>query len=280
MDNENLKGIKMRKSLIAGKTVFITGASSGIGKACAEQFAALGANIVISARRIDRIEKTAADLNQQYGINALAVQLDVQQNARVEAVFQDLAEKNVEIDILVNNAGLALSTDLMQDAKVSNWDVMIDTNVKGLLYVTRAVLGSMVKRNQGHIINIGSVAGHGCYISGNVYAATKHAVRAISESLRLDLMGKAIRVSEVAPGAVHTEFSEVRWNDKERASKLYEGFTPLAADDIADAVIYCATRPPHVNVSELVVYPQAQASLTNIYRESQPISDPFAVSKR
>src|SRR5688572_8907761 len=252
------QGDRMNKSSVAGKAVFITGASSGIGKACAEQFASLGTNLVICARRRDRIEKMATELAQKHGITVVPFQLDVQKNEQVEAVFQELAEKHIEIDILVNNAGLALSTNLMQDAKVSNWDVMIDTNVKGLLYVTRAVLGSMVKRNQGHIINIGSVAGHGVYNGGNIYAATKHAVRAISASLRLDLMGKAIRVSEVDPGAVHTEFSEVRWNDKERADKLYEGFTPLAADDVADAVIYCATRPQHVNVSEIVVFPQAQ----------------------
>lgn len=267
----------MNKLSIAGKTAFITGASSGIGKACAEQFASLGTNLVISARRTDRIRKIAEDLSQKFGVNVLPLELDVQRNEQVEAVFQELAKKQVEIDILVNNAGLALSTDRMQHAEVSNWDIMIDTNVKGLLYVTKAVLGPMVKRNQGHIINIGSVAGHGCYVSGNVYAATKHAVRAISASLRLDLMGKAIRVSEVDPGAVHTEFSEVRWKDKERADKFYEGFAPLVADDIADAVIYCATRPQHVNISEIVLFPQAQASLTNIYRESQPIKDLFAV---
>jgi NADP-dependent 3-hydroxy acid dehydrogenase YdfG len=269
----------MKKSSIAGKTVFITGASSGIGKACAEQFAALGVNVVLAARRLDRIEKLAEELSSKYGIKALPIQLDVQKNEKVEAVFHDLEKKNIDIDIVVNNAGLALSTDLMQNAKVSNWDTMIDTNLKGLLYVTKAFIGPMVKRNQGHIINIGSCAAHGCYMSGNVYSATKHAVRAISKSLRIDLMGTAIRVSEVDPGAVHTEFSEVRWNDKERADKLYEGFTPLVADDIADAVIYCATRPPHVNVAELVVYPQAQASLTDIYRQGQPGKNPFDVKK-
>ena len=244
----------MNKSLIAGKTVFITGASSGIGKACAEQFASLGAHVVITARRFDRIQKIAEELSSKYGIKTIPIQLDVQKNNQVEAVFQDLEKKRIDIDILVNNAGLALSTDLIQEGKVRNWDVMIDTNLKGLLYVTRVFLTPMVKRNQGHIINIGSVAAHGCYISGNIYAATKHAVRAITQSLRLDLMGTAIRVSEVDPGAVLTEFSEIRWNDKEKASKFYEGFTPLTPDDIADAVMYCATRPPHVNVAELVVF--------------------------
>ncbi|HEV7738372.1 MAG TPA: SDR family NAD(P)-dependent oxidoreductase, partial [Chlamydiales bacterium] len=200
-------------------------------------------------------------------------------NNQVETVFNTLEKEHIEVDILVNNAGLALSTDKLQEGKVSNWDTMIDTNLKGLLYVTRAALTSMVKRNCGHIINIGSVAGHGCYPSGNVYCATKYAVRAISKSLRLDLFGTKIRVSQVDPGAVETEFSEVRWNDKEKAKKLYQGFTPLVAEDIADAVIYCATRPLHMNVAELIVFPQAQASLTDIYRQGDIAKDVFAVTK-
>jgi NADP-dependent 3-hydroxy acid dehydrogenase YdfG len=269
----------MNKSTIAGKTAFITGASSGIGKACAEHFASLGVNLVITARRLDRIQKLAADLSSKHGIKAIPIHLDVQKNEEVEAVFRDLESQRIEIDILVNNAGLALTTDLMQDGKVSNWDVMIDTNIKGLLYVTRAVLGPMIKRNRGHIINIGSVAGHGCYISGNVYSMTKHAVRAATQSLRIDLLGTALRVSEIDPGAVETEFSEVRWKDKEKAKKFYESFVPLAADDIADAVIYCATRPPHVNISEIIVYPQAQASITEVYRPGQTAKSPFDVKK-
>lgn len=269
----------MNKSSITGKTVFITGASSGIGKACAEQFASLGVHVILTARRLDRIQKIAEELSSKYGIKAIPIQLDVQKNNQVETIFQDLEKKKLDIDILLNNAGLALTTDLIQEGKINNWDVMIDTNLKGLLYVTRASLTSMVKRNQGHIINIGSAAAHGCYVSGNIYSATKHAVRAITQSLRLDLMGTAIRVSEVDPGAVLTEFSEVRWNDKEKAGKYYEGFTPLTPDDIADAVIYCATRPLHVNVAELVVYPQAQASLANLHRQGQPKTNPFDIKK-
>jgi 3-hydroxy acid dehydrogenase / malonic semialdehyde reductase len=255
----------MSKTSIAGQTVFITGASSGIGKACAEQFAALGVNVVITARRLDRIEKLAKELSSKHKIKAVPIELDVQDNAQVEAVFKRLEK----VDILVNNAGLALTADLMQDAKVSNWDTMIDTNIKGLLYVTRAFLGN--KRTQGHIINIGSISGHVCYRGGNIYCATKHAVRGISKALRLDLMGTSIRVSEIDPGAVHTEFSEVRFNEKEKADKIYEGFEPLVADDIADAVVYCATRPPHVNIAEIIVFPQAQASATEICREGQPV---------
>lgn len=269
----------MKKNLIKGRTAFITGASSGIGKACAEHFAMLGVNLVITARRMDRLKTVANELSSQYGIKCIPIQLDVQSNEQVEAVFRQLESDKIEVDILVNNAGLALSSDKLQEGKVSNWDTMIDTNIKGLLYVTRAVLPSMLKKNRGHIINIGSVAGHGCYPSGNVYCATKHAVRAITKSLRMDLFGTAIRVSEVDPGAVETEFSEVRWNDKEKAKKLYQGFSPLVAEDIADAVIYCATRPLHVNVAELVVFPQAQASLTDIYREGEAIKSVFDATK-
>ncbi len=267
-----------KRNPVKGKVVFITGASSGIGKACAEQFAQLGAHVVITARRLDRLNTIAAELSSKYGIKCTPLELDARDNAQVESIFKKLAADKVEVDILINNAGLALSTDKLQDGNPSNWDTMIDTNVKGLLYVTRAVLPSMIKRNSGHIINIGSISGHDCYASGNVYCATKHAVRAISKSLRLDLFGTAIRVSEIDPGAVETEFSEVRWNDKDKAKMLYEGFEPLVADDIADTVVYCATRPPHVNVAEIIVFPQAQASIAQIYR-GEAAKDPFGVTK-
>ncbi len=169
---------------------------------------------------------------------------------------------------MVNNAGLALSAAKIQDGQPEEWDIMIDTNIKGVLFMSRAFLPSMIARNRGHIINIGSVAGRYCYPSGNVYCATKYAVRAISETLRMDLLGSKIRVTEIAPGAVETEFSEVRFRDKERAKKFYQGFEPLHAEDIADAVAYCASRPPRVNISELVVYPQAQASISQLHRET------------
>lgn len=257
----------MNNNRIKGQTVFITGASSGIGKACAEQFAALGGNLIITARRMDRLQKLANELSLEYAVKCIPIQLDVQSNEQVEAVFKRLEADNTSVDILINNAGLALSADKIQEGKISNWETMIDTNVKGLLYVTKATLPFMLKKNQGHIINIGSIAGRGCYSAGNVYCATKYAVKAISQSLRIDLLGTNIRVSEVAPGAVETEFSEVRLKDKERAKKLYQGYHPLLAEDIADAIVYCATRPPHVNIAELVVFPQAQASLTDIYRQ-------------
>ncbi len=249
--------------MIKGQTAFVTGATSGIGKACAEQFAKHGVNVIITGRRIDRLKTVANELSAKYGVAVTPIQLDVQKNEQVVRAFEELSE---EVDILVNNAGVALSAETIQDGKIDDWETMIDTNVKGLLYVTKAALPSMIKRNRGHIINIGSIAGHSCYKGGNVYCATKHAVNAISQSLRLDLAETAIRVSEIAPGAVETEFSEIRWNDKERAKQYYKGFDPLVADDIADAVLYCATRPLHVNISELVVYPQAQAAVGQIRR--------------
>lgn len=267
----------MKETSIKGKTAFITGASSGIGKACAEQFAMQGVNVVIAGRRVERLETIAKELAKKYTIEATPIILDVQNREQVDQVFKDLPH---EIDILVNNAGLGLSSDKLQEGDPSNWDIMIDTNIKGFLYVTRAVLPSMVKRNRGHIINIGSVAGRDCYISGNVYCATKYAVRALSQSLRLDLLGTTIRVTEIAPGAVETEFSEVRWQDKERAKQFYRGFHPLSADDIADAVLYCATRPSHVNVSEMVIFPQAQASVGNIFREGDTPKSVFDALKK
>jgi len=269
----------MKKNPIKGQTAFISGASSGIGKACAEHFAQLGVDLVITARRMDRLKEVAQELSSKYEIQCVPIELDVQSNEQVVAVFKQLEKNKKEIDILINNAGLALSSDKFQNGIISNWDTMIDTNIKGLLYVTKAALPFMLKKNHGHIINIGSVAGHWSYPSGNVYCATKHAVKAISQSLRIDLFGTAIRVSEIDPGAVETEFSEVRWNDKERAKKFYQDFQPLISDDIADAVTYCVTRPPHVNISEIIIFPQAQASITEICRKGESLKDPFAASK-
>jgi 3-hydroxy acid dehydrogenase/malonic semialdehyde reductase len=254
---------------LKNKIVFITGASSGFGKSCAEQFASFGARLILAARRIDRLDSLAHELKTKFGVEILTLKLDVQDKIQVKKSIENLDKSWQEIDILVNNAGLARGTDRMQDAKIENWETMIQTNVVGLLYVTHAILPGMFERNRGHIVNIGSVAGHECYPAGNIYSATKHAVRAISKSLRLDLLGKAIRVSEVDPGAAHTEFSAVRWNSAEMGDKLYEGFKPLVADDIADAVLYCVTRPAHINISELVIYPVAQASVNHLHKDGQ-----------
>jgi 3-hydroxy acid dehydrogenase/malonic semialdehyde reductase len=252
---------------LKNKIIFITGASSGIGKACAEQCAQQGANLIVTARRLDRLQKLSDELVHAHDVKVLPIQLDVKDKTEVEKGIGALNQEWKNIDILVNNAGLALTTDKIQDAKLENWDAMIDTNLKGLLYVTRAILPNMVARNQGHIINIGSVAGRDYYAGGNIYCATKHAVKAISQCLRIDLLGTAIRVSEVAPGAVETEFSEVRWQDKERAKQFYAGFEALTAEDIADAVVYCATRRKEVNIGEITLFPLAQASAHYLYKQ-------------
>lgn len=251
------------------KIVFITGASSGIGKACALRFAENGANLILVARRQDKLDDLATFISKKFNNDVLTVRLDVRNKEEVLSSIQNLPKEWNKFDILINNAGLALTTDKFQDAKLENWETMIDTNLRGLLYVTHAILPRMIALNSGHIINIGSCAGHEYYPSGNVYSATKHAVKAISKSLRLDLMGTAIRVTEVAPGAVETEFSEVRWNDKVRAKEFYKGFLPLTPDDIADAIVYCSTRPLHVNVSEISIFPTAQASANHLYREGE-----------
>ena len=249
------------------KIVFITGASAGIGEATARAFAAQGARILLCARRVERIEKLARSLGSELQGRRPLFRLDVRDQAAVDRAIAALPAEWREIEVLVNNAGLSRGLDKLPGGLLSDWEEMIDTNVKGLLYVTRAVLPGMIERGRGHIINIGSVAGHEVYPAGNVYCASKFAVRALTKGLRLDLNGTPIRVSEVAPGMVETEFSLVRFHgDAERAGKVYQGLTPLGPDDVADAVVWCATRPLHVNVSEVVIWPTAQASTTLVHR--------------
>jgi len=256
---------------IKNKIVLITGASSGIGRASAKHFAQLGARLILMARRQERLEALAKELE----VETLSIRLDMRDKEAIFEVVETLPEPWRKIDILLNNAGAALSSDKVQDADIDGWDDMIQTNFRGLLYMTRAVLGGMVARDSGHIINIGSTAGHACYPGGNVYSATKHAVRALSESLRIDLLGKAIRVTEIDPGCVETEFSEVRWKDKEKAKRFYSDFTPLTPEDIADAIVYCATRPLHVNISEMIIYPTDQASPNHIYKRGKSSTNMF-----
>lgn len=253
--------------MLTGKTVFITGASSGIGQACAEQFSVLGARIIIAARRVERLIALAETLKKTYNTDVFTLELDVRDNQAIQHALETLPKAWKTIDILLNNAGLALTMDPIQSADPKNWDTMIDTNIKGLLYVTRAILPGMIARNAGHIINIGSIAGHDYYPGGNVYCATKHAVKAITRCLRIDLMGKPIRVSEIDPGAVNTEFSTVRWQDKARADAFYEDFTPLTGEDIARSVVFCAIQPAHVNIAEIMVYPTDQAAPSLIARK-------------
>lgn len=249
-------------------TVLITGASAGIGAACARAFAAAGARLVLAARRRTRLERLAAELQADHAADVYLLELDVRARARVDQTLSDLPAPWSRIDVLVNNAGLSRGLDPLQEGDPEDWDEMIDTNVKGLLYVTRAVLPGMLERGRGHVINIGSIAGHEVYPKGNVYCATKHAVTAITRGLRMDLLGTPIRVSAVDPGLVETEFSEVRFRgDRERARRVYGGLQPLRPADVADAVLYCAARPPHVNIDELILKPTAQVSAMLVARE-------------
>jgi 3-hydroxy acid dehydrogenase/malonic semialdehyde reductase len=255
--------------MLKGRVIFITGASSGIGLACAKQFAAAGAKLILSARRLDLLHEIKVQLEQEFNVEAHLIQLDVRQYMDVRSKLNQLPEGWKNIDVLINNAGLAAGLDAIQEASVQDWEAMIDTNIKGLLYVTREILPNMVARNVGHIINIGSIAGHQVYPKASVYIATKHAVKALSSAMRVDLFGTKIRVSSVDPGAVETNFSLVRFKgDKKRSKAVYEGMKPLDSQDIASAVFYCASCPPHVNVSEMIIMPTDQASATMIFRES------------
>jgi len=252
------------------KIVFITGASSGIGASCAARFAHEGAKLLLAARRNDRLNELAEKLQKKYSIEVHTVQLDVRKRGEVESALSALPERWKGISVLVNNAGLASGLSVIQDGDVDDWEKMIDTNIKGLLYVTRAIAKGMIGRKEGHIINIGSIAGFQFYPNGNVYCATKAAVNALTNTMRMDFHGTGVRVSTVDPGLVETEFSIVRFHgDKSRADKTYEGMTPLTPDDIADAVHYCATRPPHVNIQQVVLTPTDQASTTMVHRRKE-----------
>ena len=244
---------------LAGKRVLITGASAGIGEACARHFAAQGTHLLLSARRLDRIVSLAAELADRHGIETHTAVLDVTDRSAVAQYVDDLVGEGLIPDVLVNNAGKAKGLDTLQEGDLDHWDEMIDTNVKGLLYVTRAVLPHMVARDSGHVINIGSIAGRWVYPKGAVYNATKFAVRALSEAMNIDLLGTQIRVSSVDPGLAETEFSEVRFDgDSDRAASVYSDTVPLTADDVADAVIYVANAPPHVDIFNLVMMPTVQ----------------------
>ena len=244
-------------SRLKNKNVLITGASAGIGAACARKFAETGARLILAARRLDRLEKLSGNLK----CDAHLLQLDITDHTAVEMAIANLPESFREIDILVNNAGLGRGLDKLHEGMINDWEEMINTNIKGLLYVSRTVVPGMVARNCGHVINIGSIAGHEVYPGGNVYCATKHAVDALTKGMRIDLVDTPVRVSTVDPGLVETEFSQVRfYGDTERAARTYQGYQPLTGDDIADAVVWIAERPPHVQVAELIILPTAQAS--------------------
>jgi NADP-dependent 3-hydroxy acid dehydrogenase YdfG len=226
-----------------------------------------GARLILTARRKDRLDTLVRELGKK--TQALALQLDVRDHKAVERVLGTLPKEWQEIDILVNNAGLSRGLDKLHEGKIDDWEEMIDTNIKGLLYISRAVIPGMVSRGKGTIINIGSIAGHEVYPRGNVYAATKHAVDALTKGLRMDLMDTPLRVCTVDPGLVETEFSMVRFRgDVDRAKVVYQNLEPLRPDDIAEAVVFCATRPPHVQIAEMIVLPTAQASTTMVHRKT------------
>jgi len=252
-----------------GKNVLVTGASSGIGHACAEAFAARGCRLLLAARRKDRLDELASSLQERHGTEVLTTSLDVRDLSAVEDWVGALSGDWRGIDILINNAGLSRGIEPLYEGDISDWEEMIDTNVKGLLYVTRAVLPGMVDRGHGHVINIGSIAGHEVYPGGNVYCATKHAVTALNRGLAIDTLGTGVRVSSVDPGMVETEFSLVRFHgDAKRATRVYDGIDPLTPADVAEAVMFCATRPGNANVREMILTAGAQASAVHAHRTS------------
>ena len=253
--------------LLKNKNVFITGASSGIGKACAYAFAEAGANIIISARSIDKIKEIGEDIKNRFKVNVHAFQLDVRKRSEVEKSINSLPADFKRIDVLVNNAGLGRGLNKFFEDNPDGWEEMIDTNIKGLLYVSHAVIQQMVARESGHIINIGSIAGLEAYPKGSVYCATKAAVESIAKSIKMDVVDKNIRVSNIDPGMVETNFSMIRfYGDEEKAKNVYKGITALTPEDIADTAVFIASRKPHVNISQLVIYPTAQASATVAHR--------------
>lgn len=251
---------------LKGKTAIITGASSGIGRAIALQFAELGLHLILTARREQLLVELSQEIEKKYKVQVSTYAFDVSNRAECEHFVAEIASH--PIDILVNNAGLALGVDPVNTADLQDWETMIDTNIKGLLYMTRLISPVMVKQQSGHIVNMGSIAGHEAYRGGSVYCATKHAVKAINTSMKMDLSGTGIRVSMVSPGMVETDFSNIRFHgDTKRARKVYEGMTPLSAEDIADLVTFIVTRPPHVDIMDILVYPTAQSSSYLVHRE-------------
>ena len=251
------------------KITLITGATSGIGKACAFRFAQNGFNLIITGRRSDRLETLKKELESNYSIKALALNFDVRNRESAQQAIDNLQPIWEKIDVLVNNAGLALDLKPIDEGDPDDWDTMIDTNIKGLLYMSQVVSKIMIENGSGHIINIGSIAGREVYPNGNVYCATKHAVDGLTKAMRIDLFKHNIKVTQIAPGAVETEFSEVRFKgDTERAKKVYEGYKPLSGEDVAEAVYYVTTLPPHVNINDILIMPMAQANATVFNRKS------------
>lgn len=249
--------------------ILITGATSGIGKACAELLAQQGKSLFLVGRRFDRLQNLQKELTKEKKIEVVIAPLDVSDSKAVEEFGKKYSGELSKLDVLINNAGLAVGRDRIQEGKLKDWDTMWDVNVKGLLYVTHQVLPHFIKKQSGHIVNLGSVAGRWVYPRGNIYCATKRAVSALTEALRQDLLGTGIRVTEISPGMVETEFSLVRFEgDEQKAKAIYEGMTPLSAKDIAEAVIWSLMRPKHVNIQEMIIYPTEQASTSLVHRRT------------
>jgi 3-hydroxy acid dehydrogenase / malonic semialdehyde reductase len=249
-----------------GQAALITGATAGFGLATAEILAAQGYNLILTGRRVERLEEAKARLEKNHQIHVTPLAFDIRERVQMEKALGSAGEQLQNLTVLINNAGLALGTEPTQTGSMDDWDAMIDTNIKGLLYMTRLVLPRFVAQNKGHVVNVGSVAGRWTYPGGAVYSATKFAVRAISDSLRMDLLGKNIRVTNIEPGMAETEFSQVRFQgDQEKAKAVYKGLKPLSAEDIAETIAWCLSRPAHVNIQELVIFPTAQAGVGPSY---------------
>lgn len=249
------------------KTILITGASSGIGLACAEHLGAEGARLILAARRQDRLQSLAADLQHRYGQEIYCLPLDVRQAQAVAQGLASLPAAWQAIDVLINNAGLSRGLDRQYEAPQADWEEMVDTNIKGLIYLTQAVVPGMVARGRGHVVNVGSIAGRQTYPGGSLYCATKAAVKVLSEGLKIDLLGTPVRVTNIEPGLVETEFSQVRFHgDRDRAAAVYQGTTPLTAADVAEVIGFAISRPAHVNLSEILLMPTDQASVFHLHR--------------
>jgi len=251
-----------------GKIALITGATAGIGRATAFKFADNGYDLILTGRRKERLDELKSEIEKS-GIDVLPLCFDVREKDEVDRSLGSLDDRWKKVDVLVNNAGLALGLNPVHEGDTDDWDVMIDTNLKGMLYVSRVVSRFMVANGRGHIINVGSIAGKEAYPNGNVYCATKHAVEGLTKAMRLDLFREGIKVSQIAPGAVETEFSLVRFKgDSESATKVYNGYKPLTGNDIADSIYFIASQPPHVNINDLLIMPMAQANATTFDRSA------------
>lgn len=253
-----------------GKNIFITGATSGIGEGCARKFAAMGSNLILNGRDTEKLDKLQQELTTTYGIEVLTLPFDVRDRAAMRQAVDSLPGKWRDIDVLINNAGLVIGMDKEFEGSLDEWDVVIDTNIKALLAMTRMIVPGMIARGCGHIINIGSIAGDATYAGGSVYCATKAAVKALSDGLRIDLVDTPLRVTNIKPGMVETNFSVIRFRgDQQKADAVYEGLKPLTGDDIADVVYYAASAPAHIQIAEVLVMPTNQATGTVCYRNNK-----------